>query len=197
MSIVIGLTGPTGAGKSTASIIAANMGVKVIDCDLLARKAVERQSAGLKSLVKVFGNGILNSDGTLDRKALARIAFSSQDKTELLNNTLLPHIAELVNMEIGKTPKVLLDAPTLFESGIDKICDKTVAVLSDVNIRKKRIIERDLISEEDADLRIGAGKPDEFYAKSDYTIHNNGDTAIFQNEIQELFNNLFGGNING
>lgn len=190
MSITIGLTGPTGAGKSSATVRAAEMGFVTVDCDALAREAVEKETAGYKALVKVFGREILNKDGTLNRKALAKKAFSSAESTELLNQTLLPHIALLVKKRaIGE--KILLDAPTLFESGIDSMCDFTVAVLADEAVRLNRITARDGIDDEAARLRISAGKSDEFYIEnSDYIIRNNGDKGIFISEFENIINDM-------
>ena len=194
MRIIVGLTGPTGAGKSSVTQIAEKKGIKVIDCDLYARKATEKGSEGLSALVKAFGKEILNIDGELNRKALARIAFSSYDKTQLLNKTILPFIKELILAEID-TDKVLLDAPTLFESGMDKICSKTVAVLADKDKRLKRITERDGISAEDATIRINGGKNDEFFKdNADYVIYNNDNEETFLREISFLLDKIYGGN---
>ena len=99
MSFIIGLTGPTGAGKSTVSAAAEQFGLRVVNCDLLARKAVEKGTEGLKALTAVFGNGILEKDGSLNRKELAAVAFKTPENTELLNKTLLPHIVKLVKKE--------------------------------------------------------------------------------------------------
>ena len=190
MRIIVGLTGPTGAGKSSVTQIAEKKGIKVIDCDLYARKATEKGSEGLSALVKAFGKEILNIDGELNRKALARIAFSSYDKTQLLNKTILPFIKELILAEID-TDKVLLDAPTLFESGMDKI----VAVLADKDKRLKRITERDGISAEDATIRINGGKNDEFFKdNADFVIYNNEDEETFLREISLLLDKIYGGN---
>ena len=71
MSFVIGLTGPTGAGKSSVTSVAENIGFKVVDCDRFARIAVEKGSDGLNAVVNAFGSEVLNTDGTLNRKALA------------------------------------------------------------------------------------------------------------------------------
>ncbi len=192
MSLIIGLTGPTGAGKTTASRVAQDLGFKVIDCDKVSRKATEKGSEGLKALVKVFGKEILFEDESLNRKALANIAFSSKEKTEILNKTLLPIIVVLIKREI-KGDRVLLDAPTLFESGLDSICHHTVAVLADENSRKMRIINRDGLSETEALTRMGAGKPDEFYLnRTENIIYNNGDTL--DKEAENLFKKLLGGN---
>ncbi len=185
-NIIIGLTGPTGAGKSFISGAAAELGFKVIDCDALARVAVEKGSAGLSAVCNVFGNDILNPDGTLNRKALAQKAFSSKENTELLNKTLLPFIAELVK-EQAVGDRVLLDAPTLFESGTDSICDATVAALADSEIRLGRIMARDGLTKEEAKLRMSAGKSDDFYKKhADYIIYSNRGEEIFINSFKEI-----------
>lgn len=190
MKIIIGLTGPTGAGKSALSHVAEQSGFDIIDCDKVARKAVEKGTKGLKALADTFGKGILNKDGTLNREELAKIAFSSGENTELLNKTLLPHIAEMIKGMI-KNERTLLDAPTLFESGLDAICDKTVAVLSDKETRLNRIINRDNIDRAAALLRIGAGKSDDYYIKkADYVIYNNDDIKISKTEMQKILSEI-------
>lgn len=192
--MIIGLTGPTGSGKSSAAAIACEQGFTVVDCDKLARVAVEKGTDGLKALVSAFGEDILNHDETLNRKVLAQRAFATPEKTELLNKTLLPYIVKLVKMEaIGE--KVLLDAPTLFESGIDSMCDTTVAVLSDTEIRLGRIMARDCLDKESALLRINAGKSDEFYINNaEHIIYNNGDTSRFFNEFNKIISRIMGKN---
>ncbi len=190
MSIIIGLTGPTGSGKSSAAVLCEKHGIKLVDCDKVARTATEKGSDGLKAVTQVFGTHILNSDGTLNRKALASKAFSSKENTELLNKTIFPFIKKLVLKEID-CEKVLLDAPTLFESGINSICFKTVAVLSDEDIRLKRIIERDNLTEADAKLRISAGKNDDFYKENaDYIIYNNADEQDFLNQFEKVLTEI-------
>ncbi len=187
MRKIIGLTGPTGSGKSSAALIAKNFNIKVIDCDKVARTAVKKGSDGLNDLVKVFSSGILKKDGSLNRRELARRAFSSKENTKLLNKTLLPHISKIIMSKL-KDETVLLDAPTLFESGLNKICDVTVAVLAEKEDRLKRIIERDKISKEDALLRINAGKSDDYYIKkADYVLYNNKNIKQYINKISKIF----------
>ncbi len=191
--IIIGLTGPTGAGKSLAAKAVGELGVQVIDCDILARRATDRGSVGLKRLCLEFGTDILNPDGTLDRKGLAAVAFSSKQNTERLNKTLLPVIAEMVMGEIS-AEYVLLDAPTLFESGIDSICDDTVAVLCDVETRRARIIERDRLTLQEANTRISAGKTDSFYIEhAGHILYNCGRPQDFKANALALFKKLYGG----
>jgi len=195
--IIIGLTGPTGAGKSCVSAVAEELGFKIIDCDKLARIAVEKGTAGLSALVKAFGEEILQPDGSLDRKALAKEAFKSPENTELLNKTLLPHIVLLMK-ESANTEKVLLDAPTLYESGIENMCTAVIAVLADEETRLKRIIARDGIDEAAARLRISAGKTDEFYkSKTDYIIYNNSEQNDFKGRFRAIIEEIAKENNNG
>ena len=196
MSTVLGMTGPTGSGKSSAADVARKRGIKVIDCDIVARQAVEKGADGLESLVKAFGKTILESDGRLNRKVLASIAFSSKENTDLLNRTLLPYISKLVKEQMGDGD-VLLDAPTLFESGLDSVCTATLAVLADGGIREKRIIERDGLKINEAKTRMNAGKSGSYYIeKADYTVYNNGSSDEFSEEISKIFDKIFGGKEN-
>lgn len=190
MNIIIGLTGPTGAGKSSVSRLCEGLGLRHVDCDIIARRAVEKGSEGLSALTEVFGEEILNPDATLNRKRLAQLAFSSKNSTELLNKTIFPFIKKLVLKET-ENGKILLDAPTLFESGIDSICHKTVAVLSDREIRLARIKRRDNLSEEDALLRLNAGKDDNFYTKNaNYIIYNNKSEDEFLHEAKQVLSEI-------
>ena len=195
MNIVIGLTGPTGSGKSSVSRIAEDFGLQVIDCDKTAREATEKGTAGLKALVLAFGEEILLPDGNLNRKALAAAAFKDKQSTELLNKTILPYIAELLK-EQARNRDTLLDAPTLFESGINEICHKTVAVLADREIRLKRIILRDNLTLKEAETRINAGKDEDFYREhADYILYNNGDENAFLKRFSDILKEITGGNL--
>lgn len=190
MSIVIGLTGPTGSGKSSTHTVCKEKGIKIIDCDKVARNVVEKGQPALKALTEKFGEEILLENGELDRKALAKIAFSSPQKTKMLNETIFPFIKELVLSQI-EGEVVLLDAPTLFESGIDAICNKTIAVLAEKDIRLERILKRDNISLDDALIRLNAAKEDIFFTeKSDYVVYNNSDVKTFLNTFENLLNEI-------
>ncbi len=175
--MIIGLTGQTGAGKSTVCHILSEMGFAIIDCDIVAREVTVNNKKLLENLASAFGIDILNADGSLNRKALAQKAFSSPQKTALLNSIIHPVILEEIEGRIKACDNkyVILDAPTLFESGADSLCDKIIAVIADEKIRLERILKRDDITQDQAQMRISAQGDDAFYIdKSDAVIYNNG-----------------------
>ena len=195
MSFILGLTGPTGSGKSSLKTKAEEFGFYVLDCDKTARKAAEKEECK-EELRKAFGKDIFDEKGDLIRSLLAEKAFKTKEKTELLNRTIFPFITKLIKEEIkasGRT-KILLDAPTLFESGMDSICGAVVAVLADKETRLKRIMSRDKIEKEAALIRLNAGKSDEFYKeKTPYVIYNNGEIDMLYKSFEDILNTIFGG----
>lgn len=192
MKNIIGLTGPTGSGKSSFSLLASQKGITVIDCDKIAREVTEKGSECLIKLSAAFGEDIIK-DGQLDRRLLAQRAFTDAEKKQMLEDIIFPFIINNVmeKIENAESENILLDAPTLYESGIDEMCGTVVAVLCPVELRKKRIIERDKLTEEQADVRINAGKPDSFYkGKADYIINNEGSEAEFLSQCTEIIDTL-------
>jgi dephospho-CoA kinase len=195
---IIGLTGPSGAGKSeVVRRLTVNDAVVCIDMDWLARQVTAAKSDCLHRLTDAFSTDILNDDGTLNRKALARVAFSSPQKTQLLNDITHPAIiaeTERLLTKYRNDPAidvVILDAPLLIESGINTICDKVIAVLADTEKRISRICLRDNITKEVAMQRIARQHEDMFYAdKADMVVYNNGDekdlTATATQIIQKI-----------
>lgn len=178
---IIGLTGPTGSGKSAFAEYLEKKGFIIISADKIAREVTAPHSVCLKTLAAAFGNRILNDDASLNRKALAKIAFSSKESTFLLNDITHPfiYLKVLKNakeyIEKGNT-NIIYDAPLLFESNGDLMCDYVISVLCSKEKRIKRIMLRDSITEEQAAQRISAQHSDEFYTKSsDYCVCNNSD----------------------
>ena len=195
MSFILGLTGPTGSGKSALSKKATEKGFYVLDCDKIARKAVEIDECKEK-LKSVFGKDIFDENRNLIRPLLAEKAFKTPIKTELLNRAIFPFITRLIEEEINasKAEKILLDAPTLYESGMDKICSAVIAILADKDIRLKRIISRDKIDETAALIRINAGKREDYYKeKTPYILYNNGEIEELYKNFENIINEIFGG----
>ncbi len=175
---IIGLTGQTGAGKSTVArfVTALPFKTAVIDADSVAREALAVGSDCLKRLAKLFGYDIINSDGSCNRKLLASRAFSSKEQTQLLNAVTHPWIIERVKEYIllyrsEKCDIILFDAPLLFESGGDSLCHKIIAVTAPDEIRLDRIIRRDGLSESEARLRMNAQHDEAYYSqRADFII---------------------------
>ena len=175
---LVGLTGQTGAGKTTVSRAFADEGFAVIDCDQVTREVQARPEI-IERLAAVFGTIVINDDGTLNRRALAAAAFADAEQTQKLGAIMYPAITEEIDRRIDAfvrsgQNRILLDAPTLFESGIDKRCQKKVAVLAPEDLRLFRIMKRDGISEEQARARMNAQHKDGWYTvRCDYTLRNN------------------------
>ncbi|MBQ8572171.1 MAG: threonylcarbamoyl-AMP synthase [Ruminococcus sp.] len=193
---IIGLTGQSGAGKSTVSEVFEKLGAVVINADKLAHAALKTEECK-ENLRLAFGGGIFDENGEVVRKALARAAFCSKENTEKLNRCTHPVIIELAKNEFDYYKRagekaVVFDAPTLFESGLNRLCSVVVSVIADKDLRAQRIMERDSLSFEDAYLRLNAQNDDKFYTeKSRYVIENNGTAEELIKKAEELSKELF------
>ena len=190
--MIVGLTGQTGAGKSTVSRVFSENGYVVIDADHISRVVVEKGTDCLRELVEILGREILNPDETLNRKALAGIVFTDKTKLEMLNSIIYPYITTEILSRIKQYSNkgnrlILLDAPTLFESHSDDFCEIIISVTANPEIRKKRIIERDGITAEQAQNRMDSQLDTEYFiAHSDYIIENNGSFDVVYDMSKEL-----------
>lgn len=194
---VIGLTGQTGAGKTTVSAYLAEQGFYVIDTDILARKAVENKDV-LLSLCEEFGNDILLPDGSLDRKKTAQRAFASKEKTRALNDITHPVITAMVHIELEKAQVqgakgAVIDAAALLESPITQLCTVTASVLAPLEERLERIIKRDGITREQAMLRISAQYPDEYYKEKTDIIIENANNSDYRKDVARLIETCYKG----
>ena len=157
MSRILGLTGGIACGKSTISAYLKEFGLPVIDADECSRAVVEKGSIGLEKLTEIFGNKILENDGTLNRKALGQIVFSDSEQLSLLNSVMEPLIRKEISRRLNQENNadlVVLDAPLLIEQHYDKICDFIMTIDVSKKIQLERLIERDNLSEDEAKSRI-------------------------------------------
>ena len=178
MAHIIGLTGQSGAGKTTVSHIFEENGFAVINCDEIARICTQMGSECNKKLARVFPE-CFDEKLSLDRKAISKIIFSDKKMLEKFDNIVYPFITRLIKEKINELSAVsqyiLLDAPTLFESGTDKLCSVKTAVVADFEKRLERITIRDNIDKELAEKRFASQLSAEFFCKNcDYVIYNNG-----------------------
>lgn len=189
---LIGLTGQSGAGKSTVAEVFAKLGAYVINADMIVAELYNAGSPCLKAAAAEFGQDILNPDGTLDRRKLAQRAFASSERTDALNRLVHPFVtARLFELLRGAEGIVVFDAPQLFEANADVICDAVVAVTADKDIRIKRIIKRDSLSEEQAMLRVNVQYGEEYFrARADYIIENNFDEESLRTQAEKVYNKL-------
>lgn len=187
--LVIGLTGPSGAGKGT---FAGFLPFPCLDTDKTAREVVEKGMPCLAELCDAFGRDILLPDGTLNRKALGALAFSDKEKLAVLNRITHRYISERVAAWLEKCRRngesaAVIDAPQLFESGEDALCDVTVAVLSRSENRLSRIVARDGITEDYARARMASQKSDDFFrTHCTFIIENNGSEEDLRRSAAEL-----------
>jgi dephospho-CoA kinase len=175
----VGLTGGIGAGKSTVSAELAALGAVVVDADQLARQAVEPDTPGLAEIVEVFGAAVLAPDGTLDRAALAGVAFADDASRRRLNAVLHPRIAELTGRAMAAAPPdavVVNDVALLVENGLAPNYQLVLVVTAPAEERARRLIVDRGMTEAEARARMAAQADDEQRdAVADVRLDNGGD----------------------
>ncbi len=194
-TIVIGLTGPTGAGKSTVAQAMLERGCALVDCDRVAREVTDSCEPCLHELSQEFGDDILR-DGRLDRRLLASRAFSSPEKSLRLNEITHPWICrksveKIESFRQAGVPAVLLDAPLLFEARMEGICDFVVAVTAPARVRLERVLARDGISRELALSRIRAQHSARYYRqRSDFWIDGTAGIESVRSRAGEILSQI-------
>lgn len=190
--LVIGLTGPTGAGKGAVASIFERYKIPVINADRVYHELISPPSSCLQELVQSFGKHILLPDGSLDRRALGGIVFNDPAARERLNAITHRYVMEEVKSQMERlriegVPVAIFDAPQLFEADAHRACGAVISVLADRKLRLERIMARDGISAEDAMRRINAQKSDTFFkTHSDYIIENNGAIEMLAPQVHRI-----------
>lgn len=179
---VLGITGPSGSGKTTlCSIFKENYNATIIDADGVAKVLSSNpETEYFKKMVELFGESILNDDGSLKRKEIAIIIYNDFQKRDALNKLTFKYVAEdicsqVLELKKSDTQYVVIDVPLLYEAKMENICDKVIAVVAEDKEKILRICRRDNISEELARQRLDIQNNNEFFInKADFVIHNNG-----------------------
>ena len=180
---LIGLTGTTGSGKGYASACFMREGIESIDTDAIVHRLYREDEACINELENAFG-AIRREDGSVDRKRLAAIVFSDGKHLARLNQIVHKYVwreVERISKEKERTGTqyLILDAPLLYEAGMEKLCDCVIAVTAPESLRIQRICIRDGIDEIAAEQRIHNQHEDSFFVKNaDYVILNDGRESV-------------------
>ena len=191
--VVIGITGGTGSGKTSALNAIRDLGGVVIDCDAVYHEMLD-QDAELRHAIEVKFHGVFNSDGSLNRKKLGELVFENKERMAQLNEVIYQFLVPEVQRRAREGNLTAIDAINLIESGVGELCDRTVAVTAPAELRVRRIMARDGIDERYARMRISAQKSDEFYrSKCDCELSNTADTPeAFRETARVFFERLIG-----
>lgn len=193
---ILGVTGNIGSGKSTVSKRFAEHGATVSHSDDLAKYLLENDQDLLEQLCTNFGADILDDNGTLQRHILAERAFGTKEDQQLLNQLIHPKVwdATQKRIEVARDRGTLLfivDAPLLYEAGVDSFTDSILVVTAEVLIRGGRIFDRSQMTSDDFVRRDKLQMPIEKKMElADYVIHNNGTLQELLDQVDDLYRQL-------
>lgn len=193
--MLIGLTGSISTGKSTVSKIFIKYGIPVIDSDKIAREIVEPQKKAWKQIVEYFGQDILHTDTSINRKKLGEIIFDSIEKKKVLEEITHPiifaEIHQIVKMLEKEHSIIVVDVPLLYEANVQNMFDKIIVVYVEKEEQLLRLIKRDKISKENANLRINAQLDiNNKKEKADILINNNLSEKETEKQVKEIIDFL-------
>jgi len=193
----VGLTGSIAVGKSFVTRVLAELGCRVTDADEVARRVVEPGGEGLRAVVGAFGEGVLQADGTLDRKRLGALVFGDEQRRALLNSLLHPLIMEAQDEQLrrweAEDPRGIgvVDAALMIESGGYKRFDKLVVVHCRPEEQLERLMKRNDLPREEAERRIAAQMPQEEKLRyADFAIDTTGGFEEARRRTVEVFESL-------
>ena len=193
---IVGLTGGIASGKSEAARFLEEAGAHTLDADAISHALTAPEAPMLKDIREVFGDGVFNEDGTLNRAALAEIVFSDPEMRRRLDGLIHPAVQKAMLDEVETAEKngeklVFLNVPLLFETGMDTLCDETWLVSASEDTQLKRLTERDGVTIEQASARINSQmRLEDKIARANVVIENNRTLEKLKNEVQSLYSSL-------
>ncbi len=195
-SMVLGVTGGIGSGKSTVSQILRDLGAEIIDADVISRQIVMPGENALEELVNTFGTDIVDEFGQLKRKRLAEMVFEDEDMLQKLNCIMHNHVAKKIQARVNELAKqksmiIVIDAPIPIKTGFLDLCDQVWTVSARMELRIDRIIKRSGLTYNEAVSRIKSQISEEEYISiANTVIYNNGDYLQLKEEVKNKFNSI-------
>ena len=190
------MTGGIGSGKSTVSRFLSESGAVVLDADKIGHEVYLPDTDTWRELVKIFGEGILAADNTIDRKKLGAIVFGNDTELQKLDAVIHPRITEILRQRIDgyrrKGAKVIvLDAPVLFEANAEKLVDEVWVVVADEKSVVKRAAARTGLPEQQIRARIHSQLSNaERIKQAQVVIHNDGNIEQLKEKVRELWQQI-------
>ncbi len=191
--MIIGMTGSSGAGKSTVAALFARAGFRIIDCDAIVH-ALYGEKKYADKIAEAFGEEYI-ANGTVDRKKLGALVFSNKRALTRLNETVYPLILEAVLGEMNRARldgiDAVLDAPLLFEYELETLCETTLGVICDTELAEKRLAARDGKRPEEIKGRLSAQHNASYFRSNcAYILENNGDAETLNESFHRLLSEL-------
>lgn len=195
---ILGITGPSGSGKTTlCTIIKKNYNAEVIDADKVAKELTSNtKSEYFQEMIKLFGKDVLKEDGSLNRKKVAKIIYTTKNKRQELNKLTFRYVVQEINNKIEELKKssadfLAIDVPLLYEAKMENICNYVIAVVAEDKEKIERICKRDGIDKETAKKRLEIQNNNSFFVKkADFVIHNDKSIENLEKSIKEIINNI-------
>lgn len=193
--IRIGLTGVSGSGKSYVTKVFAKYGISSVNSDAIVHELYSSKNPCTEKIAHLFGERVLYSDHSVNRKELGAIVFASREKLALLNQTVHPFVLEKINQVSNEKESqgeraLIIEAPQLFEAGLQAFCHCVVSVISDHHLRVERLVVRDGITKELAEKRIDNQYSDSFFREhSDFCIENNQGNDL-EKQVQAILHQM-------
>ena len=193
---IIGITGNSGSGKSSVSEIIAKKcdNSIIIDADKIAKSMASINTKYYNAIKKEFGKDILKANLEIDRKKLANIIFNNDEKRDVLNRITFKYVVSNIKQKINFNKNkevIIIDNQILYQSDLDQICDITLGIIADKNVKIERICKRDKININQAENRINKQLEDKILEKNcNYIIENNGSLKELNEKLQNFIIHL-------
>jgi len=192
--VIVGLTGGFGTGKTFTASVFRSLGAMVIDADRIAHAALKKGSGTHKKIIDLFGRGILNSKGAIDRRRLAGIVFKDKSALTRLNAVIHPYVIKRIKEDIraAKDGCIVIDAPLLIEAGLTDLVDKVVVVKASRENQILRCLKRSGLGRKECLERIGSQMPlKKKIALADYVVDNDGTKSRTRRDVIKIWREIW------